>query len=231
MRKEKGVAFSPFFLCSWSKKLSILYTKVYTHAQILSEANFAKQRRFGVLFTQRRGVLFRTRRRQCSRGALGTRRVRFSFLERCLMWFDLISFFPKWKKGDPLSLCSDPLSSLLSFSLLLLLLLLRIQHQKQYSTDAVVTDFEHSTGLYRAELEGLASGKDIFDHYDFTRAPKGTKESPCVVTSEMEYRVVGVTDPDDDSIVIWGRLEEGKGPMLIGDEWFVHKRVGGGGAH
>ncbi|CAL6427957.1 unnamed protein product [Bathycoccus prasinos] len=100
-----------------------------------------------------------------------------------------------------------------------------------YSTDAVVTDFEHSTGLYRAELEGLASGKDIFDHYDFTRAPKGTKESPCVVTSEMEYRVVGVTDPDDDSIVIWGRLEEGKGPMLIGDEWFVHKRVGGGGAH
>jgi cytochrome c oxidase subunit 5b len=94
-----------------------------------------------------------------------------------------------------------------------------------------VTDFEHSTGLYRAELEGLAQGKDIFDHYDFTRAPKGTKESPCVVTSEMEYRVVGVTDPDDDSIVIWGRLEEGKGPMLIGDEWFVHKRVGGGGGH
>ena len=77
----------------------------------------------------------------------------------------------------------------------------------------------------------LASGKDIFDHYDFTRAPKGTKDAPCVVTSEMEYRVVGVTDPDDDSIVIWGRLEEGKGPMLIGDEWFVHKRVGGGGAH
>ncbi len=98
------------------------------------------------------------------------------------------------------------------------------------SSDAnVVTDFEHSTGLYRAELEGLAQGKDIFDHYDFTRAPKGTKESPCVVTSEMDYRVVGVTDPDDDSIVIWGRLEEGKGPMLIGDEWFVHKRVGGGG--
>jgi len=97
------------------------------------------------------------------------------------------------------------------------------------SSDAVVTDFEHSTGLYRAELEGLAQGKDIFDHYDFTRAPKGTKESPCVVTSEMDYRVVGVTDPDDDSIVIWGRLEEGKGPMLIGDEWFVHKRIGGGG--
>jgi len=108
---------------------------------------------------------------------------------------------------------------------------LYIFNKKQYSTDAVVTDFEHSTGLYRAELEGLAQGKDIFDHYDFTRAPKGTKESPCVVTSEMEYRVVGVTDPDDDSIVIWGRLEEGKGPMLIGDEWFVHKRVGGGGGH
>ncbi|CCO17559.1 predicted protein [Bathycoccus prasinos] len=163
--RKKGGWFSLFFFLLEVKNVAISYVKVYTHAQILSEANFAKQRRFGVLFTQRRGVLFRTRRRQYSRGSL------------------------------------------------------------------VVTDFEHSTGLYRAELEGLASGKDIFDHYDFTRAPKGTKESPCVVTSEMEYRVVGVTDPDDDSIVIWGRLEEGKGPMLIGDEWFVHKRVGGGGAH
>ena len=85
MRKEKGVGFSLFFLVLEVKNVAILYSKVYTHAQILSEANFAKQRRFGVLFTQRRGVLFRTRRRQCSHGALGTRRVRFSFLERCVM--------------------------------------------------------------------------------------------------------------------------------------------------
>ena len=119
----------------------------------------------------------------------------------------------------------------LSFTVMMMIYVYLPWTQSSFATDAVVTDFEHSTGLYRSELEGLAKGKDIFDHYDFTRAPKGTKDAPCVVESEMDYRVVGVTDPDDDSIVIWGRLEQGKGPMLIGDEWFVHKRVGGGGHH
>ena len=94
--RKKGGWFSLFFFLLEVKNVAISYVKVYTHAQILSEANFAKQRRFGVLFTQRRGVLFRTRRRQRSRGALGTRRVlRFSFfLERCVMRFDVISFVP-----------------------------------------------------------------------------------------------------------------------------------------
>ena len=84
-RKKGGLVFS-FFLPSRriKKRRHFIRKSIHTHAQILSEANFAKQRRFGVLFTQRRGVLFRTRRRQRSRGALGTRRVlRFSFfLER-----------------------------------------------------------------------------------------------------------------------------------------------------
>jgi len=53
--------------------------------------------------------------------------------------------------------------------------------------------------------------------------PNGTKESPVVVTSSMPYRIVGATDPDDDSIVHWGRVEAGKPPVKIGEEWFVHK--------
>ena len=104
MRKETGVGFSLFCFVLEVKNVAILYSKVYTHAQILSEANFAKQRRFGVLFTQRRGVLFRTRRRQRSRGALGTRKrvLRFSFfLERCLMRFDVISFVPVKEGRSP----------------------------------------------------------------------------------------------------------------------------------
>lgn len=44
-----------------------------------------------------------------------------------------------------------------------------------------------------------------------------------VVTSSMPYRIVGATDPDDDSIVHWGRVEAGKPPVKIGEEWFVHK--------
>ena len=31
------------------------------------------------------------------------------------------------------------------------------------------------------------------------------------------------TDPDDDTIVHWGRVEAGKPPVKIGSEWFVHK--------
>ena len=104
-RKEKGGGwFSLFFFLLDVENVAISYVKVYTHAQILSEANFAKQRRFGVLFTQRRGVLFRTRRRQRSRGALGTRKrvLRFSFfLERCLMRFDVISFVPVKEGRSP----------------------------------------------------------------------------------------------------------------------------------
>ena len=99
------------------------------------------------------------------------------------------------------------------------------------SSTGVVTNLENATGLYRAELEGKLKGEDIFDHHAFLRAPMGTKESPCVVESTMEYRVVGSPDPDDDSIIHWGRLEEGAPPMKIGSEWFVHKRVGGGHGH
>ena len=72
---------------------------------------------------------------------------------------------------------------------------------------------ENATGLYKAELEGKMRGEDIFDHHAFLRAPTGTEESPCVVESTMEYRVVGSPDPDDDSIIHWGRLEEGAPPM------------------
>ena len=118
MRKEKGVAFSPFFLCSWSKKLSILYTKVYTHAQILSEANFAKRRSCFVR-AERSGVLFRTRRRKCSRGSLGTQSVRFSFLEWCLIWFDLIS--SPWKKRSPLVVLWPSLLSSFFLSLIIII--------------------------------------------------------------------------------------------------------------
>ena len=87
----------------------------------------------------------------------------------------------------------------------------------------VSTDWEHATGLELKELQAAAEGKDFFDHYDFLKQPNGTKESPVVVTSSMPYRVVGATDPDDDTIVHCGRVEAGKPPVKIGSEWFVHK--------
>jgi cytochrome c oxidase subunit 5b len=55
--------------------------------------------------------------------------------------------------------------------------------------------------------------------------PNGTQENPVVVTSVMPWRVVGATDPDDDSIVHWGRVDAGEPPTKIGEEWFVHKAI------
>ena len=89
--------------------------------------------------------------------------------------------------------------------------------------DKPALDIEHATGLELKELQALAEGKDFFDHYAFLKAPNGTKEAPVAVTSSMPYRIVGATDPDDDSIVHWGRVEAGKPPIKIGEEWFVHK--------
>ena len=89
--------------------------------------------------------------------------------------------------------------------------------------DKPALDVDHATGLELKELQALAEGKDFFDHYAFLKAPNGTKDAPVVVTSSMPYRIVGATDPDDDFIVHWGRVEAGKPPIKIGEEWFVHK--------
>ena len=79
----------------------------------------------------------------------------------------------------------------------------------------------------RPDVPGLNPVADVtFSPRSIIRrvaASTGTKESPVVVTSSMPYRIVGATDPDDDSIVHWGRVEAGKPPVKIGEEWFVHK--------
>ena len=46
-------------------------------------------------------------------------------------------------------------------------------------------------------------------------APFGTAENPVEVTSEFDNRVVGVPDPDDDSLVWWGIIEEGSPPKQV----------------
>mmetsp|Transcript_19639 Transcript_19639/g.48612 ORF Transcript_19639/g.48612 Transcript_19639/m.48612 type:complete len:193 (-) Transcript_19639:309-887(-) len=87
-------------------------------------------------------------------------------------------------------------------------------------------NYEHATGIEQAELDAESQGIDYFDHHAFLTAPFGTEENPCVVESIMPWRIVGGTDPDDDSIVHWGLLEAGEPPMKIGQEWFVHKAAG-----
>jgi len=61
-------------------------------------------------------------------------------------------------------------------------------------------------------------------------APLGTLANPVQVTSTLSSRIVGATDVDDDAIIHWGLVEEGKPPVQIGEEFFVLKKVGDGHA-
>ena len=51
------------------------------------------------------------------------------------------------------------------------------------------------------------------------------------VTSSFSHRVVGVPDPNDDSIIWWAHIKEGEPPrqLVEGGEFFVLKRIPGGG--
>ena len=58
---------------------------------------------------------------------------------------------------------------------------------------------------------------------DWLDAPFGTAESPVLVTSDFPERIVGVTDPEDDTIIVWDIIKEGEPPKQIveGGEFFV----------
>lgn len=87
-------------------------------------------------------------------------------------------------------------------------------------------DLEHATGLERKELESEAKGVDMFEE-EWLNAPFGTVDKPVQVTSFNTERIVGVPDPDDDSIVIWGVIKENEPPkqLVEGGEYFVLKKV------
>jgi cytochrome c oxidase subunit 5b len=97
----------------------------------------------------------------------------------------------------------------------------------------LTTEYEHATGLEKQEIEATMKGVDPW-HEDWLDAPFGTADKPVEVPSMFDHRVVGVPDPDDDSLVWWGIIEEGQPPKQIIEEgeYFVLKRVEGGeGGH
>jgi len=76
------------------------------------------------------------------------------------------------------------------------------------------------------ELEAAAKHDPLFEQdLKWLAAPLGTKANPVQVTSTLASRIVGATDVDDDSIIHWGLVEEGKPPVQIGEEFFVLSRV------
>lgn len=99
------------------------------------------------------------------------------------------------------------------------------------TTDAGVEEvlkeqYEHVTGLEKYEVENKLKGIDVWEE-TWLKEPWGTADKPVVVPSSYESRIVGVPDPDDDSLVWWGIIEDGQPPKQIieGGEYFVLKRI------
>lgn len=101
------------------------------------------------------------------------------------------------------------------------------------SKDELADYLEQTTGPEREELEARAKGIENPWHEAWLDAPFGTEDNPVVVPSEFSERIVGVADPDDDSLVWWGVIEDGQPPKQIieGGEFFVLKRIPATSAH
>eukprot|EP00882_Tetradesmus_deserticola_P001003 GHRQ01001086.1.p1 GENE.GHRQ01001086.1~~GHRQ01001086.1.p1 ORF type:complete len:162 (+),score=67.08 GHRQ01001086.1:129-614(+) len=69
--------------------------------------------------------------------------------------------------------------------------------------------------------------KDIWDEAWAYEPRFGTEDSPIQVPALLGERIIGVTDPEDDTLVIWGVIREGEPPkqLVAGGEFFVLKKV------
>lgn len=93
-------------------------------------------------------------------------------------------------------------------------------------------DYDHVTGLEKYEVEGRIKGVNVWEE-TWLNQPWGTEDNPVQVPSEYDSRIVGVPDPDDDSLVWWSIIEEAQPPKQIieGGEYFVLKRLPSTGGH
>lgn len=69
--------------------------------------------------------------------------------------------------------------------------------------------------------------KDMWDEA-WAHDPRfGTADNPIEVPSLLPERIIGVTDPLDDTLVIWSIVREGEPPrqLVEGGEFFVLRRV------
>ncbi|KAF5739116.1 Cytochrome c oxidase subunit 5b-2 mitochondrial -like protein [Tripterygium wilfordii] len=88
-----------------------------------------------------------------------------------------------------------------------------------------------ATGHEREELEAELEGKDILD-INFPVGPFGTKESPAVIKSYYDKRIVGCPggEGEDEHDVVWFWLEKGKPHECpVCSQSFVLEVVGPGG--
>jgi cytochrome c oxidase subunit 5b len=55
----------------------------------------------------------------------------------------------------------------------------------------------------------------------------GNETDPIVVPSLEGERIIGVTDPEDDNLVVWGILRDGEPPrqLIEGGEFYLLSKV------
>mmetsp|Transcript_34109 Transcript_34109/g.61494 ORF Transcript_34109/g.61494 Transcript_34109/m.61494 type:complete len:157 (-) Transcript_34109:164-634(-) len=96
---------------------------------------------------------------------------------------------------------------------------LRVQTRSYASTDLVLEPVrKYKTGLATREL-----WHEAWMYEDKV----GTAEDPIVVPSLEGQRILGVTDPEDDTIVVWGLVAQEEPPrqLIEGGDYFVCKKV------
>lgn len=103
------------------------------------------------------------------------------------------------------------------------------QHQaRAFAADAPAAPRTAPTGVpaVDAGLSHLAD-KDVWDEAWAYEPRFGTETDPIVVPALLSERIIGVTDPDDDTLVIWGVVREGEPPkqLVPGGEFFSLRRV------
>lgn len=77
------------------------------------------------------------------------------------------------------------------------------------------------------EKFGYLVDKDVWDEAWAYEPRFGTVDNPIEVPALLNERIIGVTDPEDDTLVIWGVIKEGEPPkqLVAGGEFFVLKKV------
>ncbi|XP_056858371.1 cytochrome c oxidase subunit 5b-1, mitochondrial-like isoform X2 [Raphanus sativus] len=88
-----------------------------------------------------------------------------------------------------------------------------------------------ATGHEKEELEAELEGKRLLD-IDFPEGPFGTKESPAIVKSYYDKRIVGCPggEGEDEHDVVWFWLEKGKSfECPVCTQYFELEVVGPGG--
>ncbi|XP_065339950.1 cytochrome c oxidase subunit 5B, mitochondrial-like [Cloeon dipterum] len=90
----------------------------------------------------------------------------------------------------------------------------------RYANKMMADPLEHATGLEKRELLAEAAGNDNpFDMKIFKRGP-GTKDSPNLVPSCFESRIVGCVCEEDATSVNWMWLHQGTPRRCECGYWF-----------